>query len=154
MNVRDHLRKVERIEATRRKLDPVEDYELWYFATLAAAVSAMNAALHALGATVAEDCFAHNVPVYFKPGAAPGTFAPMIRPFGDIEHVDSPEMEALIPPALDQAREALKRIEELREASVRGEVPDRAAAAARVDSDYHRCLACARETIEREGVAQ
>ncbi len=141
MLIRDHLKKVRRIERTRSKLDPLADYELWYFATMTAAVSAMNAALHAIGATVAERYFAHNVPVYYRPGRKAGTFTPVVRPFGDIEHIDGCEMEALIPARLHAAARALKEIEALRERSVRGDLKPTRKLVERVESAYRRCLA-------------
>ena len=147
MLIRDHLKKIQRIEQSRSKLVPLADYELWYFATMTAAVNAMNAALHAAGATVAERCFAHNVPVYYRPGRRAGTFAPVVRPFGDIEHVDSPEVEALIPERLGPAALALKQIEALREQSVRGNLRPSRAIVARIETAYRRCLAASDAVI-------
>ena len=141
MLIRDHVRKVQRIERARSKLDPLADYELWYFATMTAAVNAMNAALHAAGATVGERCFAHNVPVYYRPGRRAGTFTAVVRPFGDIEHIDSPEVAALIPQRLGPAARALEEIEALRERSVRGHLRPSRAIAARIESAYRRCCA-------------
>ena len=122
MLVSAHLEKVERLDAARRRLDPADDYELWYFAALTGCVNAMNAALHAMGATVGEDCFAYNVPVYFRPGDQAGSFEPVIRPFGDIEHIDGPETEALVPPELAAAKRALIWLEEIRDSGVRGDL--------------------------------
>ena len=57
MKIKDHLDKAERIGELRNRLDPADDYELWYWASLNAGMNLFNAALHHLGATVAEDCF-------------------------------------------------------------------------------------------------
>lgn len=119
MNIASHFRKVERFERIRAKLDPVADCELWYWAMLNGSVHAVNAALHALGATVEEECYAHNVPVYVERDSR-GRWEPVVRPFGDLEHVDNPELEAMLPPALKKAGLAVRRIERVREPILRG----------------------------------
>lgn len=149
MLVAAHLEKVERLDRARRRLDPFDDYELWYFAALTACVNAMNAALHALGATEAEDCFAHNVPIYIRAGAKAGHFEPVIRPFGDIEHIDGPETEALVPAALAEAKRALIWLEEIRDPGVRGDLEITRELIEGVEAAYGTCLRVAREAVTR-----
>ena len=146
MNVEDHRNKARRMGAVRDKLDPLEDYELWYWASLGAGMNLFNGALHHLGVTVAEDCFAHNLPVYIRAGATPGTFEPVLRPSGDLEHVDGDD-DGLIPPQLDAAAEALRRLEAVRDGGVRGDLEISADMVSRVEADYRRCLTCAERVL-------
>lgn len=147
MLVPEHLEKVDRIEEMRTRLDPADDYELWYFSALTVCVNAMNAALHALGATTAERCFAHNVPVYIRETAAGGAFEPVIRPFGDIEHIDGPETEALVPPELADAKQALIWLEDIRDPSVRGELEITDEIIEGVKSAVATCLRVTRDAV-------
>ncbi|MDP6805387.1 MAG: hypothetical protein QF902_08660 [Rhodospirillales bacterium] len=151
MFVDGHLEKIERIERQRATLDPIADYELWYFASLMNGMHAMNAALHALGATVAEDCFAHNVPVYVRAGAEPGTWEAVIRPFGDLEHVDGADIMAIIPDALAPARDALLELETVRDPGLRGDLEITVALASKVEAAYGACLANAQAVIAKAG---
>ena len=149
MLVSEHLEKVARLEEMRARLDPAEDYELWYFSGLTLCVNAMNAALHALGVTRAEHCFAHNVPVYIRETETPGVFEPIIRPFGDIEHIDDAETEALVPSELDEAKRALVWMEGIRDPSVRGELEITEAVIGGVKSACAICLQVTRTSVER-----
>lgn len=149
MLVSEHLEKLVRLVEMRARLDPAEDYELWYFSGLTLCVNAMNAALHALGATTAERCFAHNVPVYIRETETPGVFEPVIRPFGDIEHIEGPETEALVPAELDEAKRALIWMENIRDPSVRGELEITGAVIEGVKSACDTCLRVTRACVER-----
>ena len=153
MFVHGHLEKIERVERQRAKLDPVADYEVWYFASLMNGMHAMNAALHALGVTTPEDCFAHNVPVYVRAGPEPGTWEAVIRPFGDLEHVDGADIIAIIPDALAPARAALLEMEAVRDAGLRGDMEITADLADKVATAYGACLANARAVIAKAGGA-
>ena len=149
MLVSEHLEKIIRLEEMRARLDPAEDYELWYFSGLTLCVNAMNAALHALGATTAERCFAHNVPVYICETETPGMFVPAIRPFGDIEHIDGAETEALVPAELDEAKRALIWMEAIRDSSVRGELEVTDAVIGGVKSACETCLRVTLACVKR-----
>ena len=148
MLVSEHLEKLARLVEMRARLDPAEDYELWYFSGLTLCVNAMNAALHAVGATKAERCFAHNVPVYIRETETPGVFEPVIRPFGDIEHIDGPETDALVPAELDEAKRALIWMENIRDPSVRGELEITDAVIEGVKSACETCLRVTRACVE------
>ena len=133
------MEKIARIEAARARLDPLEDYELWFFATLFAALHAVNAALHALGLTRAEDCFAHNAPVFYRRDPASGEFEAVISTGGDLEHVEGEEAAALMPASLDEARHAVIELESLRDPSVRGPLVPSPGLVARIDAAYGAC---------------
>ena len=148
MKIKDHLEKAERLGGLRDRLDPVDDYELWYWASLNASMNLFNAALHHLGVTVAEDCFAHNLPVYIRPGDPPGTFEAVIRPPGELEHVEGEEIEALIPPRLAIAAAALGELEAVREPGLRGDMEITPALADGVEAAYRRAVSFSRYVLD------
>jgi len=148
VKIEDHLDKAERIGGLRNRLDPADDYELWYWASLSAGMNLFNAALHHLGATVAEDCFAHNLPVYIRPGAAPGTFEAVIRPFGDLEHVEGEEAESLVPPSLAIAAAALRDLEAARDPGIRGDMKITPELIDGVEAAYVRVAGIARLVLD------
>ncbi len=149
MRIEDHLEKAGRIDRLREKLDPLEDYELWYWASLVVAMNLLNAALHRLEATVDEDCFAHNLPVYIRPGKNPGTFEPVVRTPGDLEHVEGEENMRLIPAELDEATQALVELEAVRDPGVRGDLEMTQELMLRVDEAYRSCVTVTREILGR-----
>ena len=149
MHVDDHLTKIKRLERQRAKIDRIEDCEMWYWATLNAGVHAMNAALHAVGATKDDPWSAHNVPIYHVASRKPGGWEPALKPLGDIEHVDSPEMEAIIPASLKKAGVALRKMEHLREPILRGDAKVSNAMLDRMDALYQECLTVTRQAIAK-----
>ena len=149
MKIHAHLVKIERLGRQRAKLDRIRDCEMWYWATLNAGVHAMNAALHAIGATHDGPWFAHNVPIYHVAGRKPGTWQAELKPLGDIEHVDSPEMEAVIPKALKKAGQALRKMEHLREPILRGDAKVSPAMLDRMDRLFKECLEITAQVIMR-----
>ena len=62
-----HLQKIAKLEALRARLDPLQDFELWFWTGMTAGTHAVNAALHQAGVTVAEDAFATQPGVYLVP---------------------------------------------------------------------------------------
>jgi hypothetical protein len=50
MKVASHRKKIERLMALRQRLDPLEDFELWFWAGMTASTHAVNAAFHQAGA--------------------------------------------------------------------------------------------------------
>ena len=153
MKIEDHLEKATRLGELRSRLEPGDDYELWYWASHSAAMNLFNAALHHLDATVAEDCFAHNLPVYIRAGAAPGTFEAVIRPFGDLETVEGEEVESLIPPRLALAAAALSELEAVREPGLLGDMAITPALTDGVEAAYRRVLGIARYVLDGEAGA-
>ena len=153
MKIEDHLEKAERLGGMRSRLDPADDYELWCWASLGASMNLFNAALHHLGATVAEDCFAHNLPVYIRPGATPDTYEAVIRPFGDLEHVEGEKVESVIPPRLTLAAAALRELEAVREPGIRGDMEITPALTDGVEAAYLRVLGITRFILDGEAEA-
>ena len=153
MQIAAHIEKLRRIEVLRRRLDRDEDFELWYWATLNAGMQAINAALHATGATIAGDYYAHNVPVYFQAGVEPDTWAPAIREFGDLEHVDDAALTSLMPSGLAPAGRAMIEIETVRDPCIRGTQQATSQIIEMVERNYARCITtCAQHCSDiREG---
>ena len=99
MEPRDHVAKAQRIEASLRKLDPVDDPEMIIETCMLAATHYFNAALHAEGIT---------------------------HPLMDHAHTFRPPLDGYIqkPSAdLQAAMEPLKYIEQLRPGHCRGTEP-------------------------------
>jgi len=64
MNVQSHLEKITRLESLRGRLDPLQDFELWFWAGMTAGTHAVNAALHHGGITASDDMYPTQPGVY------------------------------------------------------------------------------------------
>src|SRR5687768_10397102 len=113
MHTPDHLRKIEKLRGLRARLDPLRDFELWFWATMSAGTHAVNAALHAAGVTRAAPEFAMQPGVYLV--ARGDTLQPAFRPLGDVLHVGRPTVPGPVPPAVQELMHAMERIEEFRD---------------------------------------
>jgi hypothetical protein len=152
MRIEAHLDKVRRLDAVRARLDPREDFELWFWMSMSGGTHAFNAALHAAGATVAADSFCTQAAnLYLEPGREPGTWAPAIRFDGDVLHVGLPAIDAPIPPELERAGHALDVLEEVRDPCVRGDRPVTPDLVAAVDAAYRDCLRLTALVVEAAG---
>ena len=69
MNASSHLEKIAKLEELRRRLDPVGDFELWFWAGMTAGTHAVNAALHHAKVTEDDDVFPTQPGVYLVPQA-------------------------------------------------------------------------------------
>ncbi|HJO69177.1 MAG TPA: hypothetical protein QF804_05790 [Rhodospirillales bacterium] len=120
MNITVHLEKAARYEALVPALDRDEDYELWHWCMVSAAVNALNAALHAAGVTDGRDCYPVRSGKYLEPGAEPHSWVLVEKPLGDILHVGFPPIEAALTPEMERAVAALQALGENLDAGVRG----------------------------------
>jgi hypothetical protein len=140
MRIAGHVEKVRRFDAVRRRLDPREDFELWFWMSLSGGTNAVNAALHAVGATDGGDYFCTQaVDVYLGADEA-GGWKPAIRFGCDIIHVGMPPIDAPIPAELQAACRAMEVLEEARDPCVRGDAAITPAVIARCDAAYRECL--------------
>ena len=64
MKVASHLEKIARLELLRARLDPLADFELWFWAGMTAGTHAVNAALHHAGITDDGDAYPSQPGVY------------------------------------------------------------------------------------------
>ena len=141
MRIAAHLEKVRRLDAVRRRLDPIEDFELWFWMSMSGGTHALNAALHQVGATDDGDYFCtQSADVYLEAGDSPGTWKHALRFGCDIVHVGMPKVDAPIPPELEQACNAMMVLEEIRDPYVRGDDAVTPSVVARVDKAYQDCL--------------
>jgi hypothetical protein len=118
MYIAAHLQKIARFERIRSRLNPTEDFELWFWAGMHAGTHAFNAALHHAGITPEERAFAMQPGVYLV--ARPdGTFAPEMRAAGDVLHVGRPHIESPLPDDVQRIAHAMEHMEAFRDPCVR-----------------------------------
>lgn len=129
MRVASHVDKVKRLGALRRRLDPLADFELWYWATLTAGTNIWNATLHCAGLTSDDPVFSTIPGVHFVP-QPDGSYARELRGPGDVSHVGWPPIDGELPPHLRRLEHLLHAIEAHRDPCIRG---DRAPTQAIVD---------------------
>jgi hypothetical protein len=147
MLVAAHLRKIEKLQRLRERLEPLRDFELWFWATMSAGTHALNAALHRTGATLATNAFAMQPGLYLVPTEG-GTLEPRFAPLGDVLHVGRPAVEAAVPAEVDRLMHAMERIEQYRDPCVReGRVPD-AAIVGDCEEAFAHCLASLDSVME------
>ncbi|MEE2061990.1 hypothetical protein [Rhodococcus artemisiae] len=104
----------------RARLDPIEDFELWYWATLTAGTNAYNACLHSAGLTSDDPVFS-TIPGVHLVQQPDGGYARELRGPGDVSHVGWPPIEGEIPEDIQSLEIALELIEEHRDPCIRGE---------------------------------
>lgn len=146
VRIAEHIAKADRFEARRAELDPVDDFELWFWMGLSAGTALINAALHAAGITEENDRFATQVPdVYAVPGDR--EWSPKIAFSCDLIHVGLPAIESSLPSAIRRAFDAMEVIEHYRDPCVRGDHPVTKELIMQIDAAYNRCVGAAREVI-------
>jgi hypothetical protein len=124
MDIASHLEKVKRFERVRNRLDPMKDFELWYWMSLSAGTSAVNGALHASGLTDDGDYFCtQSVDVYLRDGRhdKPDSWKSAFMWDVDIIHVHMPEISKSLTPELKKAYKAMGVLEEVRDPCVRAD---------------------------------
>jgi hypothetical protein len=153
MRTAAHLEKVRRMDAVRQRLDPVEDFELWFWMSMSGGTHAINAALHQIGVTSDGDYFCtQSSDVYLEPGDAPGTWKPAIRFGCDILHVGMPKIEAPLPPKLEQACDAMKVLEDIRDPCIRGERAITPKLVSTIDDAYRNCLRLTEQVLDPQRI--
>jgi hypothetical protein len=140
MNIASHLEKIGRFETLRARLDPQEDFDLWFWVTMNTGTNAVNAALHHAGVTRADDVFPTQPGVYLIP-AADGQLQPGFHPLGDVLHVGRPKVETPVPEDIAEMMRAMEVIEHHRDPCVRGEREPTPAIAKECERALRRCLA-------------
>lgn len=126
MNVAAHRAKVAKLEGLRLRLDPLQDFDLWFWAAMTAGTHAVNAALHHAGVTRDDDVFPTQPGVYLvlQPD---GSLKPAFRALGDVLHVGRPKIEQPVPDDVALMMAAMEIVEHHRDPCIReGVVPTRA----------------------------
>jgi hypothetical protein len=139
MNVASHREKIGKLEALRARLDPMVDFELWFWAAMNAGTHAVNAALHQAGVTRADDVFPTQPGVYLVP-QPDATLVPAYCPLGDILHVGRPKVEGQIPADIAEMMKQMELIEHHRDPCIRGEREPTQAIASECDLALRRVL--------------
>jgi hypothetical protein len=151
MKVDAHFEKIARLEGLRDRLDPVHDFEIWFWATMNAGTNAVNAALHATGITDDGPWYPQQPEVYMVAGDSPGSFVHAFRPLGDVLHVGRPKIEKPLPESVQRIAQLMDVIEEWRDPCVRDGHPVTEEIIQRVDAAYHEAARIARETCGIKG---
>jgi len=104
------------------KLDPIADFEMLIWSAMHAGTHLLNAALHACGVTLATQAYPSNhAGRYFVPTG--DGFREEPGGLGDVIHADMPPVPGPVPPRLAAAMDALRVIERLAAAALRGAEP-------------------------------
>ncbi|MBS0452319.1 MAG: hypothetical protein JSS14_13505 [Proteobacteria bacterium] len=126
MKIASHAEKIRRLLALRGRLDPLVDFELWYWTSLTAGTNIWNASLHASGLTSEDRVFSTIPGVHVVP-QADGSWRRELRGPGDVSHVGWPPIPGEMPRPIQHLEAALHALEEHRDPCLRGDrVPTQA----------------------------
>ncbi|SEB13436.1 hypothetical protein [Variovorax sp. YR216] len=126
MKISSHAEKIGRLLALRDRLDPLEDFELWYWTCLTAGTNMWNASLHAAGITSEERAFSTIPGVHVVP-QGDGGWRRELRGPGDVSHVGWPPIPGEMPEPIQRLEAALHALEAHRDPCLRGDrTPTRA----------------------------
>lgn len=139
MNVHSHLEKIARLQSLRARLDPLEDFELWFWTGMTAGTHAVNAALHHGGITASDDMYPTQPGVYLVPQPDGGLTA-AFRSVGDVLHVGRPAIEAPLPEDVASMMHLMEMIERYRDPCVREGVVPTVAIVEHCDEALTQCL--------------
>ena len=141
MIVSSHLEKIARLSDLRGRLDPIEDFELWFWSTMVAGTNAVNAALHNAGITAGESAFPSQPGVYHVPVAGrDGEYRPVLKAMGDVLHVGRPPIPVPVPADIAEMMRDMETIEHYRDPCTRGDMAIDAGIVASCDRAYANCL--------------
>lgn len=139
MRIDAHLLKISRLTLARSRFDPLEDFELWFWATMHAGTHALNAALHHAGLTSELHAFAMQPGVYLVPQTE-GEPVPALCAPGDVLHLGRPKIEGELPADLQRMAKAMNTIESWRDPCVREGHERTPAIVAACDKALQECL--------------
>lgn len=120
MKISSHVDKVSRLLPLRHRLDPLEDFELWYWTGLTAATNIWNASLHAVGLTNEDRAFSTIPGVHVVP-QPDGSCRRELRGPGDVSHVGWPAIPGVMPAPIQRLEAALHALEAHRDPCLRGD---------------------------------
>lgn len=122
MDIAAHMQKYRRFDDARQRLDPMEDFDLWYWAISSAGAALLNAALHKLGVTRENRYFATQIPDVYAVADSKGGWRYELASGCDLIHANIPQVPDM-PAQLAPAFEAMDAIERFRNPCIRGEHP-------------------------------
>lgn len=120
MQISSHVEKIARLQNLRQRLDPLDDFELWYWASLTAGTNMWNASLHALGFTSEDRAFSTIPGVHVVP-QPDGSFRRELRGPADVSHVGWPTIPGVLPVTLQKLEALLHALEVYRDPCLRGD---------------------------------
>jgi hypothetical protein len=133
------MEKIGKLMALRQRLDPLEDFELWFWAGMTAGTHAVNAALHHAGVTRDDDMFPPQPGVYLA-RQPDGSMRNAFGPLGDVLHVGRPAVEAPVPDDVATMMARMEIIEHYRDPCLREGMPPTAAIARECDTALRCCI--------------
>jgi hypothetical protein len=134
-----HFSQIAKLQALRARLDPLEDFELWFWASMTAGTHAVNAALHRAEITVDDEMFPTQPGVYLVP-ERDGALKPAFRSLGDVLHVGRPKIEGPVPEDIACMFHEMETIEQHRDPCVRYGHEPTPQIVAECDAALGRCL--------------
>lgn len=146
MLVSSHLEKINSFEAAMALLDPLEDFELWFWSAMVSGTNAVNAALHVAKITPAEHAYPSQPGVYYVRDAQ--GYRPALKELGDVLHVGRPHIRAPVPPDIHRMMEAMEKIEAFRDPCTRGDMEPTAEIVRVCDAAYRECTHLLRKRLE------
>jgi hypothetical protein len=148
MRIDAHIEKYRRFDRLRSRLDPHNDFELWYWMSLNAGTAIINAALHAAGVTREHDSFTTQIPDVYSVAGPDGT-RHLEYVFGvDIIHVGMPKIEAPLPAAIATAFSEMEVIEGFRDPCIREDRPITGDVIRACSDAYVKCIDAAKQFVD------
>ena len=147
MNIQQHLEKWRRFDSAYERLDPAEDFELWFWALSSAGTSIINAALHHQGITDENRYFATQMPDIYCVPDDKGMLRHAMGQRCDLIHVGIPEIDAPLPPDLQTAFAAMHQIEQYRNPCIRNVQPATPEVIATCSQSYAQVMRAARAAL-------
>jgi hypothetical protein len=144
MRTSSHLEKIAKLEKLRARLDPADDFELWFWVGMTAGTHAVNAALHDAKVTSGDDIFPTQPGVYLVP-QADGSLKPAFRPLGDVLHVGRPSIDAPVPEDVAAMMHEMEIVEQHRDPCVRDQHEPTREIIEECDRALGRCLKLLRQ---------
>jgi hypothetical protein len=152
MKVPSHADKVRRLRALRARLDPLRDFELWFWTSLTAGTNMYNATLHVEGLTSDERVFS-TIPGMHVVPQADGSYRRELRGPGDVSHVNWPPIAGELPDHVRALEAALHDLEEHRDPCMRGDRVPTPAIVRECDDAFRRAVAIYETALQAHGEA-
>lgn len=138
MLIAAHIEKIRRLNDLRDRLDPLADFELWFWCVMLGGTNAVNAALHHAGITPEERAFPSQPGVFYT--FIDGKYRPVLKNHGDVLHVGRPALDGPMPGDIAAMMEQMEKIETYRDPCVRGTTQPTPAIVRQCGAWYSECL--------------
>lgn len=139
MLISAHIDKIHRLNGLRQRLDPLDDFELWFWSSMLGGTNAVNAALHHAGITPEENAFPSQPGVFYM--WIVDEYKPVLKGLGDILHVGRPPIVSPLPEDIAVMMEQMEQIEAHRDPCVRGTTHPTSTIIEQCTASYLECMA-------------